>query len=94
MPVESMVASLKNAVGVRGSIVITTSPLIQFREISTDSIQDVCSIRCEIARGSTLANFSPGVTFAISRIVRFVSRVGAPSTATEETENIDDHAKR
>ena len=51
-------------------------------------------MRCEMARGSTRANFSPGSTPAICVIVFSISGVGAPVTVTVDTENIDDQANR
>lgn len=94
VPVESIVEPLKYAVGVRAVTEIPTWPLIQLREISTDLTHVIAEIRVAIARGSTRANFSPGRTLAIVRMSFLLSVVGAPVTAIDETENIDDHAKR
>ena len=94
VPEASIVAPLKYAVGVLGVMAIATLPLIQLREISTFLIHVKCEMRCAIARGSTRANFCPGERSAIFRMVLCVSGVGAPLIAMEETEKMDDHAKR
>lgn len=52
------------------------------------------SIRVAIARGSTRANFSPGVISTNFEIVFAESGVGAPLIVTVETEKIGDQAKR
>lgn len=51
-------------------------------------------MRRAIARGSTRANFSPSEIFAIARIDCRVSGVGAPVTVIDETEKMEDQAKR
>jgi len=94
VPVESIVEPLKYAVGVRAVTEISTWPLIQLREISTDLTHVIVEIRVAIERGSTRANFSPGRTLAIVRMALLLSEVGAPVTAIVETEKIDDQAKR
>ena len=80
--------------GIRGETAITTWPLNQCREISTDFTQSIESMRVAMARGSTRANFSPGAMFTNAITAFSLSGVGAPETVTFETENIDDHAKR